>query len=166
MGQINYPFADSWDWITEVSAYALEDSVFWASDSSVTESTAYAYRVYSVNGNYRSRSSVRKQICYLSAPSRITLSLKKNRKILIRWTINIRADGYQLQYSTDPNFAKDVVTRIVTDPKSPSLKTFECKENSTYYVRIRAFKQIPKKTCYSEWTQSEKIQIKERYARN
>lgn len=128
-------------------------------DQTIANGGVYSYRVYAYHGKYQSSSSVRKRLCYLSPPKKVTLKIKSHNRFLIRWKTNSKADGYEVQYSTDPSFTRNVVSRIVTDTGSVSLRTLNCESGKVYYARVRSYKALTEKTCYSEWTVSKGIRM-------
>ena len=77
--------------------------------------------------------------------------------IKVRWLKNSKVKGYQIQYSTDKKFKKNVTTATIKKKKTVSYKSKKIKKGKTYYVRIRAFKG----GAYGTW--SKKVQVKRRY---
>lgn len=70
--------------------------------------------------------------------------------------------GYQLQYSTTPKFTKDTTKAIKTYNTSSTPKNL--KGDQKYYVRIRTYKTIGKKTYYSSWSDAESVTTKSKIA--
>lgn len=71
--------------------------------------------------------------------------------------INAIIDGYEIQYSTDKNFKKNVKT---TKNKYGRLDyNKNIKYGSTYYIRYRAYKKVSKKYYYSSWTPIKKVKV-------
>lgn len=60
---------------------------------------------------------------------------------------------YQIQYSTDVKFRKNVKTKTTT---KTSCKITSLKKNKTYYVRVRAING----NKFSSWTKAQKVAIK------
>ena len=63
---------------------------------------------------------------------------------------------YQLQYSTDKKFKKNVKTKTLT---KMSYTVKNLKKGKTYYVRVRAYKTVNGKEVYSNWV-TKKVKIK------
>jgi len=88
-----------------------------------------------------------------AAKKKMTVSLKKNTKV----------DGYQIQYSTSKKFKKGKNTKTVKIKKATTVKKVikKLKSGKKYYIRVRAFKKIGKKTQYSKWAKYKKaVKIK------
>lgn len=82
------------------------------------------------------------------------------KKIKVKWKKDTRATGYQVQYSTDRKFKKDVKS-VTVKKKGTSSKTIgRLKKGKTYYVRVRSYKSIQTgrktKPLYSIWSKSVK----------
>ena len=79
----------------------------------------------------------------------ITVSFKKVKNI----------SGYQLQYSTSKSF-KTIKTVSVSNPKTVKKKIKNLKAKKKYYIRIRAYKKVGKKTYYSSWSKAKSVKTK------
>ncbi len=90
--------------------------------------------------------------------SKITNSSSK--KITVKWNKNKIANGYQIQYSQDKNFKKDVKTITINKNNILSKDITNLIKNKTYYVRVRTYKTISKVNYYSYWSKVQKILIK------
>lgn len=90
---------------------------------------------------------------YLKNVDKNGKSMKK--KLLVTWKRDTKCTGYQIQISTSKNF-KSGVKKATIKKNSTTSKTFtKLKSNSKYYMRIRAYKKINKKTTYyGPWSQT------------
>ena len=79
----------------------------------------------------------------------ITVSFKKVKNV----------SGYQIQYSTDKSY-KNKKTVSLSNPKTAKKTIKNLKSKKKYYVRIRAYKKVSKKTYYSSWSKSKSIKTK------
>lgn len=70
------------------------------------------------------------------------------------WKKAENADGYQLQYSTDKSFKKGAKTLTV---KATSKTVSNLKENTVYYVRVRAYKTVDGKNDYTAWSKAQSV---------
>lgn len=76
----------------------------------------------------------------VSKPKKVKATTKKN-KATISWQNNNDAAGYEIQYSTSKNFKKGTKTvKAKYTAKSATLK--KLKKNTTYYVRVRSYKNV------------------------
>lgn len=82
--------------------------------------------------------------------------LKKGFKISWAKKKKAEATGYQVQYSTKKSM-KGAKTKTVR-ASSKTIKGLKSKK--TYYVRIRAYKQVGKQKVYSSWTSKKKVRTK------
>ena len=80
-------------------------------------------------------------------------------KANVAWVRNKSVTGYRIQYSTDSQFKKNVIT--VNISKNQTIKTTlsKLKEGSTYYVRIATYKNAGSK-IYSSWSKAKKVTIR------
>lgn len=87
-------------------------------------------------------------------------SLKTGKKsATLSWKKITGSTGYQIQYSTSKNFAKAKTVKIAgAGKRSTTIKKLTSKK--TYYVRIRAYKIVNKKTVYGAWSVSKKVVVK------
>ena len=67
---------------------------------------------------------------------------------------------YQIQYSTDKNFKKNVKTVKIKKNATVKKTIKKLKSNKTYYVRVRTYKTVNKKTYYSTWSKAKKVKVK------
>lgn len=68
--------------------------------------------------------------------------------------------GYEIQYSTNKKFKKDVKTVTIKKAKTTSVKIKKLKSNKKYYVRIRTYKKSGSKMIYSSWSKSKRVKVK------
>ena len=87
-------------------------------------------------------------------------SLKTGKKsATLSWKTLTGSTGYQIQYSTSKNFSKAKTVKIAgAGKRSTTIKKLTSKK--TYYVRIRAYKIVNKKTVYGAWSVSKKVVVK------
>ena len=67
--------------------------------------------------------------------------------------------GYQIQYGLKKNFKK-AKTKNITGYTNNSTAITKLKAKKTYYVRIRTYMKVGKKTYYSSWSKTSKIKTK------
>lgn len=91
-------------------------------------------------------------------------TLKMITGILKPTSGSIEFDGHawrrkDFQYSTSKNFSKAKTVKIAgAGKRSTTIKKLTSKK--TYYVRIRAYKIVNKKTVYGAWSVSKKVVVK------
>lgn len=65
-----------------------------------------------------------------------------------------RITGYQIQYSTKPDFSSGNITKTAKGYSKTSLKISKLKSGKKYYVRIRTYMKTGGKTYYSKWSKA------------
>ena len=98
-------------------------------------------------------------IAKLGKPSLSKLT-KGKKSFKATWKAVNNVGGYQIQYATNSKFTKGNKTVTVSGVSSKSKTVKKLKANSTYYVRIRAYKTINGKKQYSAWSKSKKVKTK------
>lgn len=90
--------------------------------------------------------------------NKVTLKVK-NKSIEVSWKKpSKKIMGYELQYSTDKNFKKNVKT--INIKKSLQKKTIKkLKNGKTYYVRIRAVYKKNNDMKTASWSKTKKIKL-------
>ncbi len=89
-------------------------------------------------------------------------SVKNNKKkaIVVKWKKTAGVNGYEVQYSTNRKFKKNVKTKTVKSAKKTSLSIKKLKKGKTYYVRIRGYSLAASKKIIGSWSKVKKIKIK------
>lgn len=82
----------------------------------------------------------------------ITIFWKKQKAKGIR--------GYEIQYSTDRKFEKEVKSVSINKTKTTSKKIKKLKAKKKYFVRIRTFKGSGNKKTYSKWSSVKSVKTK------
>ena len=95
----------------------------------------------------------------LPATSITSLSAKDNG-FTVKWKKKTKITGYQIQYSTNSKFKKGNKTIKIKKAKTVSKKITGLKPSKKYYVRIRTYKIVNKKTYYSSWSKKKNVTTK------
>ena len=94
-------------------------------------------------------------------PSTTITSVKTKREAFtIKWKKKTNIAGYQIQYSTNSKFKKGNKTIKIKKAKTVSKKITGLKPSKKYYVRIRTYKIVNKKTYYSNWSKKKCVTTK------
>lgn len=81
------------------------------------------------------------------------------KKMIVKWSRVSGASGYELWYSTSSNFKKGVTKKRLSS--SVTSKTYSgLKKKKTYYVRIRAYKNISGAKKYGKWSSKKSVFIR------
>ncbi len=89
--------------------------------------------------------------------SKVTNSASK--KMTVTWAKSTVVTGYEIQYSTDKNFKKDVKTTTVKKNSTKSTTISKLTKGKTYYVRIRTYKTVSDTKLYSSWSPVKNLKI-------
>ena len=81
-------------------------------------------------------------------------------KMTIKWTKRGNpVAGYQIQYSTTPDFSSGNKTVKITKATTASKTITGLKAGETYYVRIRTYRINVANTHYSDWSSTQSVTI-------
>lgn len=81
------------------------------------------------------------------------------KKMTVNWNKVSKISGYELWYSTNSNFKKGVVKKKLSS--SVTRKTYSgLKKKKTYYVRIRAYKNVAGGKKYGKWSSKKSVVIR------
>lgn len=81
------------------------------------------------------------------------------KKFTVQWKKDKKADGYQVQYSTDKKFKKNVKS-VNVSKKTTKATVKKLKKGKTYRVRIRSYKKINGKKYCSGWGKVKSVKVK------
>ncbi|SEM10929.1 surface protein [Butyrivibrio sp. ob235] len=90
----------------------------------------------------------------------ITKLTAGKKSITIAWKKQTGIKGYEIQYTTDKNFNKDVNAVTIVKAKTTSKTIKKLKTNKKYYVRIRTYKKSGAEKIYSKWSKSKSVKVK------
>ena len=96
-----------------------------------------------------------------SMPTTTITSIKaQNKAFTVKWKKKSSITGYQIQYSTKSKFKKNNKKIKIKNAKTVSKKITKLKASKKYYVRIRTYKIVNKKTYYSNWSKKKCVTTK------
>lgn len=82
---------------------------------------------------------------------KLTSAKGAKKAIKVKWKADKRVSGYQIQYATNEDFENAKSVKVV-GAKTTSKTVKKLKAKKTYYVRVRAYTVVAKKTFYSKWS--------------
>lgn len=82
------------------------------------------------------------------------------KKMTVKWKKVSDVTGYEIRYSTDKNFKKNVKTKKVTTYKKKGVTIKKLKKNKKYYVQVRTYKKVNGKTYRGKWSAKKSAKIK------
>ena len=96
-----------------------------------------------------------------SMPTTTITSVKaQNKAFTVKWKKKSSITGYQIQYSTNSKFKNGNKSIKIKNAKTVSKKITKLKASKKYYVRIRTYKIVNKKTYYSNWSKKKCVTTK------
>ena len=102
-----------------------------------------------------------KKVTFNILPRSVAISkLTAGKQLLtVKWGRRAEATGYELQYAMKSSFAGAKTVRIKKNATvSATIK--KLKKGKTYYVRLRSYKTVGKKTYYSAWSKGKGVKVK------
>ena len=117
---------------------------------------------YTVKVTFKGDYSGTKKLTFKINPPKTSLkSLKaKSKSITVKWKKKKGITGYEIQYSTSKNFKKGTKKVKVKSAKKTTKTISKLKSGKKYYVRIRTYKKVGKKTYYSKWSTKKTVKTK------
>ena len=73
------------------------------------------------------------------------------KAVTLSWSKNVKASGYEIQYSTGQKFEKSRTTSVTVNSKKIGLKITDLKSGKKWYFRVRCYKMNGSKKNYSAW---------------
>lgn len=90
----------------------------------------------------------------------LALKSSKSRQMTVSWKKDTRATGYQIMYSTDKKFRKNVKTVNIKKYKTIHCTVKKLARNKRYYVRVRSYKKVSGGKLYGSWSSTKNVKIK------
>ena len=123
-----------------------------------TNSTKYTFKIIPTastgNGTAKSLTTYR-----VARPAISSVKNSASKKMTVKWGKNAKANGYQIQYSTNKTFASGNKTATVTKAATVSKVIGSLTKGKTYYVRIRTYKTVGKIKYWSAWSAAKSVKI-------
>lgn len=112
----------------------------------------YSYKVCAYHGKATSKlTGAKSQV--RAASTKFTTTKSKSKKTMnLEWKKVKGATGYQVQYTKDKNFKKNVTTKKIKKNSTTTTKISKLSAGKKYYVRVRSYVIVNEKTYYSGWT--------------
>ncbi len=85
-----------------------------------------------------------------------SLKTQKGKKLKVSWKKDSKANGYQIQYSTDKKFKKSVKSITISNNKTTSKTISNLKKGKQYYVRVRSYTKNKSQKLYGTWSNTKR----------
>jgi len=88
------------------------------------------------------------------AKTKISKLSSDQKSITVKWKklSSSKADGYQVRYAANSTFKKAKTVKVKKASTVKAVLKKGVKPFITYYVQVRAYKKVGKKTVYSQWS--------------
>lgn len=123
-------------------------------DKTVKSGTPYSYKIiaYAKSGNsvVKADASAVKTTVWVKAPTGLSLTANGKMALTVKWKKVSGTDGYQISYATDSSFASAKTVSVKASAVTAKIRSL--KKNTTYYIKVRAFRKSAGNTYYSAWS--------------
>lgn len=111
-----------------------------------------------LKGNYTG--NIKKAFTIVPKGTSLSKLTTSKKAISVKWKKQAtQTTGYQIQYSIDKKFKRNVTTLTVNKSKTTNKTITKLKSKTTYYLKIRTYKTENKK-IYSSWSKVSSIKVK------
>ena len=134
-----------------------------SSDYTLSYSSNKKVGTASVSVKFKGNYSGTKKLTFKIVPGSASIrSVKaKTGGFTVRWQKRTaQTDGYQLQYSTDPDFNSGKKTITINNARTVSRTVTDLRAGKKYYVRIRTYRKVNGKAYYSSWSERRTVTTK------
>lgn len=151
-GYIVYHRAGSGKW---EEAQTTEDTA-WTDVKATANGTKYQYKVCAYNGSETSAASAVKTLYRMSRSSIKSAYNASGKKIVVSWSRNTKASGYQIKYAVGSK--SKVIT--VKGGKSVKKTISGLQKGTTYKVYVRSYRSVSGKKHVSAWSKKKSVKVK------
>ena len=124
-----------------------------------TNGTKYVYKLVAKASTGDSTLSKTRGIYRVSRPAISSATNSASKKMTVKWGKNAKANGYQIQYSTDKTFKSGNKAVSITSASTVSRVIGSLTKGKTYYVRIRTYKTVGSAKYWSIWSAARSVKI-------
>lgn len=124
---------------------------------------AYAVKI-TFKGAYKKHPVIYSDFEIVPKKAAVSSVSGKKKTMTVKWKKagKSQATYYEIAYSTNKNFGNE---KVVSSKKGASSATIKLKKNTTYYVKIRAVKEIKITSSYTrrfvgDWSTAKKVTVK------
>ena len=144
---------------TLIKTITSGNTVTFADTKANTNGTKYTYKVVAKASTGDSTLSRSRVIYHVSRPAISSVTNSASKKMTVKWGKHAKANGYQIQYSTDKNFKSDNKAVTVASASTVSRVIGSLTKGKTYYVRIRTYKTVGSAKYWSVWSAAKSVKI-------
>ena len=134
-------------------------TVTWTDTAANNNGTKYTYKVVAKASTGDSTLSKSVAVYRVARPAISSATNSAASKMTVKWGKNAKANGYQIQYSTDKTFKSGNKAVTVTGASTVSKVIGNLTKGKTYYVRIRTYKTVGSAKYWSVWSAAKSVKI-------
>lgn len=125
--------------------------------ASIYKIKVYAYKNF-MNKEYQSENA--KTITAFSLPSKPQANAFSGGKgvLSVEWNDSDNLNGYDIQYSLNKDFSQ-YKNENIADGNARNFSASQLNPNDVYFVRVRSYMTVEKKTVYSVWSDTQQVTI-------
>lgn len=150
---------NTWKYLKKISSAR---TVSYTDTHAITGARCYyqvrPYRVVSKK-TYTGGAANTKSIIYLKTMTAVSVKNPGGRRLQVFWKAAPKAGGYEVRYSVKKNMKSSRTLRI-TSPEEFGCVISGLKKNKTYYVQVRAVRQVDGMLGYSGWSRAKSVRVR------
>ena len=144
---------------TLIKTITSGSTVTYADTKANTNGTKYTYKVVAKASTGDSTLSKSVSVYRVARPAVPSVTNSASKKMTVKWGKNAKANGYQIQYSTDKTFKSGNKAVTVAGASTVSKVIGSLTKGKTYYVRIRTYKTVGSAKYWSVWSSARSVKI-------
>ena len=144
---------------TLIKTITSGSTVTYADTKANTNGTKYTYKVVAKASTGDSTLSKSVAVYRVARPAVSSVTNSAASKMTVKWGKNAKANGYQIQYSTDKAFKSGNKAVTVTGASTVYKVIGSLTKGKTYYVRIRTYKTVGSAKYWSVWSSARSVKI-------
>ena len=144
---------------TLIKTITSGSTVTYADTKANTNGTKYTYKIVAKATTGDSTLSKSVTVYKVARPAVSSVTNSASKKMTVKWGKNAKANGYQIQYSTDKNFKSGNKAVSITSASTVSRVIGSLTKGKTYYVRIRTYKTVGSTKYWSIWSAARSVKI-------
>ena len=144
---------------TLIKTITSGNTVTFADTKANTNGTKYTYKVVAKAATGDSTLSKSVAVYRVTRATVSSVTNSAASKMTVKWGKNVKATGYQIQYSTDKSFKTGNKAVTVAGASAVSKVIGSLAKSKTYYVRIRTYKTVGSAKYWSVWSAAKSVKI-------
>lgn len=144
---------------TAIKTITSGSTVTFTDTKADTNGTKYTFKIVARASTGYSTLSKTVTVYKVARPAVSSVTNSASGKMTVKWGRNAKANGYQIQYSTDKTFKSGNKTVTISSAYTGSKVIGGLTKGKTYYVRIRTYKTVGSTKYWSVWSAAKGARI-------